>query len=111
MKKRTGLIFIFLFLVSACVSMAGADEILITNGDRLSGEIVRHDAYSVRLETDYAGTLDIKWSNIAEITLNEPSVVLLKDRTTFEVESFKLVGEELVLQPVGSSDTISVPAT
>ena len=91
--------------------MACADEILITNGDRLSGEIVRHDAYSVRLKTDYAGTLDIKWSNIAEITLNEPSVVLLKDRTTLEVESFKLVGEELVLQPVGSSNTISVPAT
>lgn len=91
--------------------MAGADEILITNGDRLSGEIVRHDAYSVRLETDYAGTLDIKWSKIDEITLNEPSVVLLKDRTTFEVESFKLVDEELVLQPVGSSDTISVQAT
>ena len=39
MKKLTGLIFIFLFLVSACVSMAGADEILINNGDRLSGDI------------------------------------------------------------------------
>jgi len=77
-KRLFGSIFTFLALVSCCVSMAGADEILITNGDRLSGEIVRHDAYSVRLKTGYAGTLDIKWSNIAEITLNEPSVVLLR---------------------------------
>ena len=110
-KRLFGSVFTFLALVSCCVSMACADEILITNGDRLSGEIVRHDAYSVRLKTGYAGTLDIKWSNISEISLNEPSVVLLKDRTTLEVESFKLVGEELVIQPVGSSNTISVPAT
>ena len=88
MKKLTGLIFIFLFLVSACVSMAGADEILINNGDRLSGDIVRHDVDSVRLKTSYAGTLDIKWSDIEEITLDEPVTVLMKDRTSMQVESF-----------------------
>ena len=109
MKKRTGLIFIFLFLVSACVSMAGADEILITNGDRLSGEIVRHDVDSVRFKTSYAGTLDIKWSDIEEITLDEPVTVLMKDRTFMQVESFTRVEDGLVLRPVGSATPVTVP--
>lgn len=109
MKKLTGLIFIFLFLVSACVSMAGADEILINNGDRLSGDIVRHDVDSVRLKTSYAGTLAIKWSDIEEITLDEPVTVLMKDRTSMQVESFIRVEDGLVLRPVGSATPVTVP--
>ena len=109
MKKLTGLIFIFLVLVSACVSLAGADEILITNGDRLSGDIVRHDVDSVRFKTSYAGTLDIKWSDIEEITLDEPVTVLMKDRTSMQVESFTRVEDGLVLRPVGSATPVTVP--
>ena len=89
--------------------MADADEILINNGDRLSGDIVRHDVDSVRLKTSYAGTLAIKWSDIEEITLDEPVTVLMKDRTSMQVESFTRVEDGLVLRPVGSATPVTVP--
>ena len=92
----------------ACVT---ADEIKIINGDRLSGEIVRHDVESVRLKTSYAGTLTIDWKDIEKITLNEPSTVLLRDGSTMEVEGFNRVEDQFVLEPVGAESPVSMPVS
>lgn len=104
-RQLTALIVSVLFFTTCAI----ADEIEIKNGDRLSGEIVRHDVGSVRLKTTYAGTLTIDWADIAKITLSEPSTVLMKDGSTMEVESFNRVEDEFVLKPVGAENPVSMP--
>lgn len=39
------------------MGVAPADEVIMRNGDRLSGDVVRQDNGQLQLETDYAGTL------------------------------------------------------
>lgn len=111
MRKLPHHLITFLILGFFSASCAIADEIEIINGDRLSGEIVRHDVDSVRLKTSYAGTLTIDWADIVKITLNEPSIVLLKDGSTMEVETFNRVEDQFVLQPAGVENSVVIPVS
>jgi len=41
--------------------VAFADEVSLTNGDRLTGNIVKSDGKTLVLHTDYAGDVSLKW--------------------------------------------------
>jgi ATP/maltotriose-dependent transcriptional regulator MalT len=62
-----------------------ADEVTISNGDRLTGEVIRQDADVLELKTTYAGTLKIQWTEVREVVLDAPSQVLLDDETVLDV--------------------------
>lgn len=51
----------------------------MTNGDRLTGKILRKDGDSVVIQTEFAGTVRIKWSAVAQIISDEPLTVTLDD--------------------------------
>ncbi len=51
----------------------------MTNGDRLTGKIVKKDGDFVILQTESAGTVKIKWSAVAEIITDAPLMLTLDD--------------------------------
>ncbi len=58
-----------------CLSLAAsalADEVVLANGDRISGKVVRKETSSLVFKTPYAGNLNIEWSEIRRITTDEP---------------------------------------
>jgi putative salt-induced outer membrane protein YdiY len=57
--------------------VAGADEILLTNGDRLTGTISTMMKGVLTFHTEYAGTIKIKTANIRQITSDTPVAVHL----------------------------------
>jgi ATP/maltotriose-dependent transcriptional regulator MalT len=59
--------------------------VTISNGDRLTGEVIRQDANVLELKTTYAGTLKIQWTEVREVVLDAPSQVLLDDETVLDV--------------------------
>ncbi|MCJ7750748.1 MAG: hypothetical protein MUQ65_06595, partial [Armatimonadetes bacterium] len=54
------------------VSTACADTITMSNGDRLSGVVVTMQQGSLLLKTDYAGEVQLDWSQVQELALDEP---------------------------------------
>lgn len=78
-KFFIGLILIF-FLSSAVF----ADQIVMENGDRLTGKIVRKDGDSVTIQTELAGTVKIKWSSVVRIVSEEPLTLTLDDGKVVE---------------------------
>jgi len=58
---------------------AGADEIIMRDGSRLLGKIVKRENGTVDFETTFAGTIKIQWNDVAEITSDKPMEFLLKD--------------------------------
>jgi putative salt-induced outer membrane protein YdiY len=85
-----------------------ADEVLMSNGDRITGEIVRQETGVLKLKTAYAGTLDIDWEHVDKVSLGEPSKVLLDDDTVLEVKGFTRSGDQLILFQVSSSPPLSI---
>lgn len=88
---------VLILILLNCLSPAFADEVFMTNGDRISGEIVRQTAAAIRLETSYAGTIDIDWDEVSEVILGEFSKVLLDDETVIEIVEISRDGELIVL--------------
>lgn len=56
-----------------------ADQVVMTNGDRLTGKIIKKDGDSVVIETEAAGTVKIIWSSVERIISDEPLSLTLED--------------------------------
>lgn len=70
---------ILLLLLFFLQSEIFADQVVMTNGDRLTGKIVKKDGDSVIIETESAGTVKIKWSAVVEIISDQPLTLTLDD--------------------------------
>ena len=51
---------------------AGADELLMKNGDRLQGSVVSMSLGKLVFKTSYAGDITIKWEEVATLTTDKP---------------------------------------
>ncbi|MDH3459818.1 MAG: DUF481 domain-containing protein [Burkholderiaceae bacterium] len=79
--RRSALVFIAA-LLSATGPPGLADEIRLVNGDRLTGTTVRKAGDELVFQTDYAGELKIKWSEVVSLVTSAAVTVLLADDTT-----------------------------
>jgi putative salt-induced outer membrane protein len=61
-----------------------ADRVVMTNGDRLSGKIIRKDGDTITIQTEAAGTVKIKWTAVAEIISDEPLSLTTADGRVVE---------------------------
>lgn len=57
---------------------AFADQIILKNGDRLTGTIIKSDGESLRIQSEFAGEVTVQWGAIEEISSNQPLYVTLK---------------------------------
>lgn len=74
---------------SAGVACLKADTVILKNGDRISGSVLRQQADTLEFETSYAGTLSITWSEVADLQLDEPVEVLLEDESVVTVSRIR----------------------
>lgn len=65
-------------------SGAWADQVVLKNGDRLSGEVLRMSAGKLVLKTGYAGEISIKWSEVASLATEKPLKVTLPGEKIIE---------------------------
>ena len=95
-------------LVSLVVNIASADELLMKNGDRLQGSVVSMSLGKLEFKTSYAGTITIKWDEIARLTTNEPLEAYLRDEKTLMGKMTITKEGALILQPADGSPTVSI---
>lgn len=61
----------------ACAVLA--DEVGLANGDKITGKIVMKDASVLVMQTDYAGEIKIRWSDVVRLQSNEQVWVYLEN--------------------------------
>jgi putative salt-induced outer membrane protein len=59
-----------------------ADQIVLNNGDRLTGTIVKSDGKELVIKTDYAGEVTVQWSAIKDVDSAAPLHVESKEGQT-----------------------------
>lgn len=74
--------FLVSVLLCACAASAPADQITLKNGDHLTGSVVKSDAKTLVLKTDYAGDLNIQWDAVTAIVSTQTLHLALKDGQT-----------------------------
>lgn len=72
---------VFLFLLVLCLGLPAlwADQVVLKNGDRLTGSIVKKDGGSLTIITDQVGTVASPWDQIASLTADTPVHIVLQD--------------------------------
>ena len=70
----------------SCLLALGAslfgDQVKLTNGDVLTGTVVKSDGKKLVLKTEYAGDVAIDWASVKAVTTKEPVHMSLKDGQT-----------------------------
>jgi putative salt-induced outer membrane protein len=78
-----GVLVVFLAVV-LCVltSIAQADQLTLKNGDKLTGTIVKSDAKTLLIKTEFAGDVTVQWDAVTAIVSSQPLHLELKDGQT-----------------------------
>jgi hypothetical protein len=77
-------------LASACLlagillPAAWADQVVLKNGDRVTGGIVKKDDKNLTIKTDQLGVVAIPMDQIESIVVEKPINIVLKDGRTFQ---------------------------
>lgn len=74
----------YLILILCLSSSVFADQVVMTNGDRLSGKIIKKDGDSIVLETESAGTVKIRWASVERIVSDDALSLTLEDGKVLE---------------------------
>lgn len=91
------LIHFVLFVLLLPASLL-ADQIILKNGDRLTGTIVKADTKSLVIKTEFAGEVTVQWDAIQEMTSSQDLHLVLTNGQT-------------VVGPVATANGIFVVAT
>ena len=75
MTVRVALTLVFILVLPRA---AAADEVLLANGDRISGRVVSLGGGTLTFSTDH-GDLKIPWSEITALTVDEPVLVTIAE--------------------------------
>ena len=59
--------------------LALADQVVLKNGDRLTGAVVKSDGKELVIKTESAGEVTVQWSAIQELNSSEPLHVESKE--------------------------------
>ncbi|HVV46158.1 MAG TPA: DUF481 domain-containing protein, partial [Bryobacteraceae bacterium] len=69
-----------------CCSLnsARADQVVLKNGDRLTGSIVRKDGRNLTIKTDQFGVVTTLWDQVVSVQADKPVNVVLADGRTVQ---------------------------
>lgn len=65
-------------------SIAAADQIVLKNGDRVTGSIVKKDAKTLTVKTLHFGVVTVDWEQVANVTAEAPLNVVLPGGKTVQ---------------------------
>lgn len=88
------------FILAAISTAVFADQVVLKNGDRLTGNIVSKRGNTLTFNTSYAGELKIDWDEVAQLNTDQPVDVMLKDD----------IHQQLVLETQSRPTNTAMPA-
>lgn len=96
---------LLLCLMSA--SLLLADQVTLTNGDHLTGEIVGYDGKTLTFQTSYAGKVEIDWKAVSSLSSEKPIFVQTGPKTTVSGTVSTQDGNLVVKPAQGEAQTIA----
>ena len=118
-RQSFRLALFFLIIILADVRFALGDEVRLTNGDRITGTIIRMEEESLILKTSYGGEIQLSWGVIEGFVSTEPVTIELHDGSQLrgivnsrDPEEIIMIDPEEVITPPQKEKTVrKIPLT
>jgi putative salt-induced outer membrane protein YdiY len=81
--KRNRSVLSFL-LICVLLPAAWADQVVLKNGDRVTGSIIKKDDKNLTIRTDQFGVIVTSWDQVVSIIAEKPLTIILKDGRTLQ---------------------------
>jgi hypothetical protein len=95
---------IICFALICCAPLVLADQIVMKNGDRVTGKIVKKAGKDLVIKTDQFGQVTTSWEQVASVTA-EPVTVVLQDGRSVK-GTLSTTGDNLTLSSSGTQQTV-----
>ena len=76
-------------LLLVCAVPGSADELLMKDGSRLLGKVVKKENGTLEFETTFAGVIKVQWAEVSELHADEPVTVMLENEETTRANTIK----------------------
>ena len=86
---------VMLLLTGAPVS---ADELLMKDGSRLQGKVVKKEDGILEFETSFAGVIKVQWAEVSELHADEPVTVMLVNEETVSATTIRNTEQATLLE-------------
>lgn len=80
-----------------------ADEVVMVNGDRLTGTVLRMDGAVLQFETAYAGVVNIDWEKVRELSTDTPMRLRLENGELVNSQQLTREQQQFLLDAEGES--------
>jgi len=81
---RWSKLFLAFLMVGALLPAAWADHVVLKNGDRVTGNIVKKDDKNLTIKTDQFGVIAIPWDQIESVVADKAINIVLQDGRQFQ---------------------------
>jgi putative salt-induced outer membrane protein len=71
-----------LAILLLCGTCFGADQIILKNGDKITGSVVKKDAKALTFKSDVFGSITVPWEKVEALTAVKPLFVVLPGNET-----------------------------
>src|ERR1700722_14683484 len=88
-----------------------ADQVVLKNGDRISGAITKSDDKTLLIKTDFAGDVEIQWPAVQEVNSTQPLHVAVANGTTVSGTVMTSDGSMVVNAPSGTVTIVKSDVT
>lgn len=80
-----------------------ADELLLSDGSRILGTVVKKEGNTLDFKTSFAGTIKVKWGQVSQLRTDRPAQVLLSNEEVISVRVFTNSADTTTLQAAPDS--------
>lgn len=94
--------YLFAGVAGAPFTALHADEVVLVNGDRLTGTVVSKEGDVLVFRTEYAGNLSIRWAEVRQLSSDTPVWLHLEDGNRLNA-TLEFFGDGTVVATAGDS--------
>lgn len=77
---------------------AAADELLLRDGSRILGSVVKKAGNTLEFKTSFAGTIKVDWDQVSELKTEQPTPVLLSNDKVINAQVFRNSAESTTVE-------------
>lgn len=88
MKHRIVCLALYTLAAALLAPVTAADELLLKDGSRILGTVLRKEGATLEFQTSFAGILKVSWDQIRELRTEKPAQVLLDNDEVISARVF-----------------------
>lgn len=97
-SMRAGLPLLLITILALFTPASFADELIMKDGSRLLGEVIKREGGTLEFKTSYAGVIQVNWDEVDTLVSEKPMTIMLEDKSTTQTKRITNNDDQLIVE-------------